>query len=186
HPGRRAPVRAGRHPRAALRVLRRAPGRCGHGDLPGAGPRRHRRVTAADRPRAAAIAVVFVANGLGGPSFLPRLPERQAALGLSDAGLGLALAGMAVGAPAASPGAGGRGGRGGGVRGGAALGTAGAAPSAAPLFGALAVVGAADAGMDIAMNANGAAYEAGSGRSVMHRLHGAWSLGALGAAGMAA
>jgi MFS family permease len=151
-------------------------------------------VTAADRPRAAAIAVVFVANGLGGPSFLPRLPERQAALGLSDAGLGLALAGMAVGALAASPVAGRLVGRVGSRRVvvasalalGASLWTAGAAPSAAPLFGALAVVGAADASMDIAMNANGAAYEAGSGRSVMHRLHGAWSLGALGAAGMAA
>ena len=29
------------------------------------------------RPRASAVAVAFVANGLGGPSFLPRLPERR-------------------------------------------------------------------------------------------------------------
>ena len=36
------------------------------------------------------------------------------------------------------------------------------------------------------MNANGAAYELRSGRSVMHGLHGTWSLGALAAAGIAA
>jgi hypothetical protein len=48
------------------------------------------------------------------------------------------------------------------------------------------VVGAADAAMDIAMNANAAEDEKRSGRSVMHRLHGAWSLGALAGAGLAA
>ena len=54
------------------------------------------------------------------------------------------------------------------------------------LFAALALIGAADAGMDIAMNANGTAYERRSGRSLMHRMHGAWSLGALAGAGVAA
>ena len=137
---------------------------------------------------------MFVANGLGGPSFLPRLPERQADLGLSDAGLGVVLAGMAAGALAASPVAG----RAVGWVGSrpvvvaaaltlaASLWTAGAAPEPVVLFLALALVGAADASMDIAMNANGAAYERRSGRSVMHRLHGAWSLGALAGAGLAA
>jgi MFS family permease len=146
------------------------------------------------RPRAAAVAAVFVANGLGGPSFLPRLPERQADLGLSDLGLGVVLVGLAAGALVASPVAG----RLVGVVGsrpvavGAALAlaaslwTAGAAPHAAVLFAALALIGAADAGMDIAMNANGAAYERRSGRSLMHRMHGAWSLGALAGAGIAA
>lgn len=146
------------------------------------------------RARASAIAVVFVANGLGGPSFLPRLPERQADLGLSHAGLGVVLAGMAAGALAASPLAGRAVERAGSrpvvVAAGLALGTslwtAGAAPGPVVLFAALAVVGAADAAMDIAMNANGSAYERRSGRSVLHRLHGAWSLGALGAAGLAA
>jgi MFS family permease len=69
---------------------------------------------------------------------------------------------------------------------GASLWIAGAAPSAGALFAALAVVGAADAAMDISMNANGAAYEDRTGRSVMHGFHGAWSLGALGGAGLAA
>jgi len=146
------------------------------------------------RARPAAIAAVFVANGLGGPSFLPRLPERQEALGLSDAGLGLVLVGMAAGALAASPAAG----RAVGCVGSrpvavaaavavaASLWTAGAAPHPVVLFVALAGIGAADAAMDIAMNANGAAYERVSGRSLMHRLHGAWSLGSLTAAGVAA
>lgn len=151
-----------------------------------------RRPTAS--PSGGAVAVVFVANGLGGPSFLPRLPERQASLGLSDAGLGAVLVGMAVGALVASPLAGRAVERLGSRRVvlaaavglGGALWTAGAAPTPAALFAALAAIGAADAAMDIAMNANGAAYERRAGRSVMHRLHGAWSLGSLGAAGLAA
>ncbi len=145
-------------------------------------------------PRLGAVVVAFVANGLGGPSFLARLPERQSDLGLPDATLGLTLVGMAVGAMAASPVAGRLVGRLGsrpvlvvaatGL--GASLWTVGAAPNAPTLFAALAVVGAADAAMDISMNANGSAYESRSGRSVMHRLHGTWSLGALAAAAIAA
>ncbi|HET6833779.1 MAG TPA: MFS transporter [Acidimicrobiales bacterium] len=141
-----------------------------------------------------AVAVAFVANGLGGPSFLARLPERQSDLGLSDATLGLTLVGMALGAMAASPAAGGLVSRLGsrpvlviaaaGL--GASLWTVGAAPNAPTLFAALTLVGATDAAMDISMNANGAAYENRSGRSVMHGLHGTWSLGALAAAGIAA
>jgi MFS family permease len=140
------------------------------------------------------VAVAFVANGLGGPSFLARLPERQSALGLSDATLGLTLVGMALGAMAASPAAGGLVSRLGsrpvlvGAAGGlgASLWTVGAAPNAPALFAALIVVGATDAAMDVSMNANGAAYEHRSGRSGMHGLHGTWSLGALAAAGIAA
>jgi Major Facilitator Superfamily len=146
------------------------------------------------RPRAGAVAAAFVVNGLGGPSFLPRLPERQAALGLSDAGLGVVLVGMAAGALVASPVAG----RLIGTLGsrpvvvasalalGASLWTAGAAPTALTLALALALIGASDAAMDTAMNANAAAYEGRTGRSIMHRLHGAWSIGALTAAGVAA
>jgi MFS family permease len=140
------------------------------------------------------VAVAFVANGLGGPSFLARLPERQSDLGLSDPTLGLTLVGMAVGAMAASPVAGRLVSRlgsrpvlvvaAGGL--GASLWTVGAAPNAPMLFAALTVVGATDAAMDISMNANGAAYGSRSGRSVMHGLHGTWSLGALAAAGVAA
>src|SRR5690606_21056571 len=125
---------------------------------------------------------------------LPRLPERQASLGLSAAGLGAVLVGMAVGALVASPLAGRAVERLGSRRVvlaaavglGGALWTAGAAPTPAALFAALAAIGAADAAMDIAMNANGAAYERRAGRSVMHRLHGAWRRWPVGAAGLAA
>jgi MFS family permease len=144
-------------------------------------------------PRARAIAVVFAANGLAGPSFLARLPDRQADLGLSDAELGLVLVGLSLGALVTSPVAGRLVGTLGSrtlvvaaaVTLGACLWLAGAAPNAPVLLVALAVVGAADACMDIAMNANGAAFEDWSDRSVMHRLHGAWSVGALVAAGVA-
>jgi len=146
------------------------------------------------RPRAGAVAAAFVVNGLGGPSFQPRLPERQAALGLSDAGLGLVLVGFAAGALVASPVAGRLIGKLGSrpvviasaVALGASLWTAGAAPTPLALGLALALIGASDAAMDTAMNANAAAYEGGTGRSIMHRLHGAWSVGALAAAGVAA
>jgi MFS family permease len=145
-------------------------------------------------PRASAIAVAFVANGLGVPSFLPRLPGRQADLGLSDAALGGILLGLAAGAVVASPIAGRAVGRFGSrpvvvtaaITLGASLWSAGAAPHATLLFLAFLFIGAADAALDIAMNANGAAYERGTGRSLMHRLHAAWSLGALAAAGLAA
>ena len=146
------------------------------------------------RPRAAAVAAAFVVNGLGGPSFQPRLPERQAALGLSDAGLGLVLVGFAAGALVASPVAGRLIGKLGSrpvvvasaLALGASLWSAGAAPTPLTLALALALIGASDAAMDTAMNANAAAYEGRTGRSIMHRLHGAWSIGALTAAGVAA
>ena len=151
-----------------------------------------RAVRGRGRP-AVAIAAVFVVNGLGGPSFLARLPVRQADLGLSDAGLGATLAVFAIGAFVASPLMGPLIGRFGsrrvvlvaGVVLGGSLPLVGAAPNAVTFALAMALTGAADAGMDIAMNANGAAHEAATGRSILHRLHGAWSLGALGAAALA-
>jgi MFS family permease len=144
-------------------------------------------------PRRALLGA-FVANGLGGPSFLARLPERQDALGLSDAGLGAVLLGLALGALVASPAAGSAVRRFGsrrvtvvaGLAVGASLWCTGAAGSAPALFAGLVSVGAADAVMDTAMNANGAAYERSTRRSVLHGLHAAWSIGALGAAGLAA
>jgi MFS family permease len=142
--------------------------------------------------RVGPVAAVYVANGFGGPSFLARLPERQHALGLSEGRLGLVVAGMALGAAGASPVAGRLVERVGSrtvvAVSAAVLGLTlwwvGAAPTALSLFGALVVVGAADAAMDTSMNANGALFEHRSGRSVMHRLHAAWSLGALAAAGV--
>jgi hypothetical protein len=152
-----------------------------------------RALVGAPSVRPEAIAVLFVANGMAAPSFLARLPDRQADLGLSDAELGFTLVGLAFGALLASPvvarilrhvssrrvavTA--------GVALGASLPLVGEARSGVTFFLAMAVVGVFDAGMDIAMNANGAAYERLSGRSVLHRLHAAWSLGALTAAALA-
>lgn len=135
-----------------------------------------------------ALVLAFVANGLGGPSFLARLAERQDALDLSDAGLGATLLGLGLGALLFSAPAGRLihrvGSRRVTVTAGLVLGltlwSAGAAGTAPVLFGALVVVGAADAAMD----ANGAAHEA-AGRSVLHGLHGAWSFGALAGAALA-
>jgi MFS family permease len=143
--------------------------------------------------RAVALAAVFVANGLGIPSFLARLAERQDDLGLSDAALGATVLGTGAGALLASPAAGWAVHRYGsrqmttaaGIAAGSTLPLAAVAPSAPALFAALAVVGAADAAMDIAMNANGSAAEVEAGRSILHRLHATWSLGALLAAGLA-
>ncbi len=44
-----------------------------------------------------AVGAVFLINGLGIATFLPRLPEIQQRLGLSDAGLGAALTGVGFG-----------------------------------------------------------------------------------------
>jgi MFS family permease len=142
------------------------------------------------RRETTALTVTFVANGLGAPSFLARVPERQDGLHLSDAGLGVVLLGLAFGALVVSPFAGRAVGRLGSrplavaacIALGATLWLTGAAPSPVTLFLALAGVGACDAVMDIAMNANGGLYERRSGRSELHRLHAAWSVGALGAA----
>ena len=73
-----------------------------------------------------------------------------------------------------------------GVAIGATLWATGAASTAPALFVALAITGAADAAMDAAMNANGAAFEATTGRSALHRLHAWWALGALAGAGVGA
>ena len=125
----------------------------GRPERPGAKPQEREarvpglRLRARRAPWIGAVVVAFVANGLGGPSFLARLPERQSDLDLSDATLGLTLVGMALGAMAASPVAGRLVGRvgsrpvlvvaAGGL--GASLWTVGAAPNPAALFAALTV-----------------------------------------------
>jgi len=133
-----------------------------------------------------------LANGLAGPSVLPRVPDLQEELRFSDAGLGVALGGLALGALVASPVAGRLVARRGApavglpaiVALGLVLGGVDLAVDGPTLLVALAVVGAMDAAADIAMNAAGAGLQAARGRSVMHRLHAAWSVGALGAAGI--
>jgi MFS family permease len=156
----------------------------GSGKLPGL----------AAHPARPALVAAFVANGLGIPGFLARLADRQDELGLSDAALGVTILGTSLGALAISPFCGALVQRftsrrvtvAAGTLLGAGLWAAGAAPSAPALFAVLAALGAADAAMDVSMNANGAAYEGDTGRSTLHGLHAAWSIGALCTGGIAA
>ena len=138
------------------------------------------------RPTARAVAVASWPTASVARASCPACPSGRRTPACRTRGSGSQAGGFAGGASASSPVAG----RLVGTVGsrpvvvaaatvlGASLWLAGAAPQPVVLAATLALIGAADAAMDIAMNANAGAYEALSGRSVMHRLHGLWSLGA--------
>jgi MFS family permease len=65
-----------------------------------------------------------------------------------------------------------------------ALLTPGLAPSLPLLVLAVALLGAANGGLDVAMNAQAVAVEQGYGRSIMSSFHAAWSFGGLGGAAL--
>jgi MFS family permease len=146
-------------------------------------------VTAPPRPgRAAlALAVVFFANGAAFASWIPRIPELQAGLELSNAALGLVLAGGGAGGlfgTVLSPVLLRRvGSRPVAVLAGAGVGLSLPLVAVAPAAGVLAAVlftaAAADALTDIAMNDLGVHAQRITRRSLMNRLHAGWSLGAL-------
>jgi MFS family permease len=139
--------------------------------------------------RSARVAVgsVFLINGLGIATFLPRLPEIQQRLGLSDAGLGAALTGAGfgglLGSLAAGPIVTRLGSRRTTLAAGTLLGLAlfplGIAPSGVALAIALAVVGFADAVTDIAMNSHGMRVQRLYPRPIINGFHAAWSVGAM-------
>ena len=140
------------------------------------------------------IAGVFFVNGATVGSWAPHIPLVKAGLELSPSSLGIALLAMAVGAVVAMPLA------------GLAIGHWGSArvtrlagllfcpslvlpvmaPSYPLLIVALAVFGALNGAMDVAMNAHGVAVERKYGRPVMSSYHGMWSLGGLTGAGIGA
>src|SRR5206468_2355189 len=60
------------------------------------------------------------------------------------------------------------------------------APSALALAALLAVFGAANGAMDVAMNGHGVAVERELGRPIMSSLHAGWSFGGFASAGLAA
>jgi MFS family permease len=138
--------------------------------------------------------VVFVANGALVASWIVRIPDVQAGLGLREGTLGLVLAGLAVGVLLALPVAGAAVARlgsravtlAGMLVGVAALPLTGLAGGPVALSGCLLALGVGAATMDVGMNAQGIGVEAGYGRSVLVGMHAAWSLGALGAAGVGA
>jgi MFS family permease len=143
-------------------------------------------------PRRARIAVTatFLVNGLGGPSFITRIPSIRTDLGLREALLGTLLSLLAVGivtgllvAGRLIPRTGSR------VvtLAGAlvmllAMPLVGLAGGPVPLAFALFAMGFGSSTMDVGMNAQGVGVERIMQRSVLLGMHGAWSLGALLAA----
>ncbi|GAB3449822.1 MFS transporter [Phycicoccus ginsengisoli] len=143
-----------------------------------------------------AVSAMFATNGALFAGVVPRYPDITAALHLSSAAFGAAVAGYGVGAVLAGPFAAPLVRRFGSARFAVAttLGVAanlvliGAAPAWALLALALALAGALDSLTDIAENAQGLRVERGLRRSVLGSMHAMWSVGAVagGALGSAA
>ena len=135
---------------------------------------------------------VFFANGVVIGTWVVRIPAVQQRLGLGEGLLGVALLGAAVGALAAMPLVGALVSRFGSRR---VVGTTAlllslslVAPALAPnllsLVLALMMVGAANGGLDVSMNAQAVVVERGYGRPIMSSFHAAWSFGGLAGAAL--
>ncbi|WP_226356432.1 MULTISPECIES: MFS transporter [unclassified Pseudonocardia] len=140
-----------------------------------------------ERRARAAVALVFLTNGLVYANLLPRFPQIKADLGLSNTQLGLAVAAMPFAALLA------------GLTAGpliarftsakvASFGMAvialgvvlvGFAPSWALFATAMLLVGASDAVVDVAQNAHGLRVQRRYGRSILNGFHALWSVGAV-------
>ena len=134
-----------------------------------------------------AVALFFLTNGALFANLLPRYPEIKAALDLTNTEFGLAVAAYPVGSLVAGLAAAAL------IRrfrssrvalagtivisGGVLL--AGLAPSWALLAGALLLVGAADAIVDVAQNSHGLRVQRLFGRSILNAFHATWSVGAV-------
>jgi predicted MFS family arabinose efflux permease len=142
----------------------------------------------------AAITVVFFANGALFASWASRIPALSDRVDASTGLLGLALLAPAIGAVAMMPAIGrlltGRSSRAFCLAGLVGLMAAVILPSLAQSIPELAlgliVVGAANATLDIAMNAQGLAIERRMGRPILSSLHAAFSFGGFAGAGLGA
>lgn len=145
-------------------------------------------------PRAArrAVIVFFMLHGLLVASWIVRIPDVKAHLGLSDGALGLALLGPPAGAVAGQ------------VLVGWLLGVYGSktisvsmavawcllfpllglAPNLPALLTLLVLYGLVSGGLDVAMNAQATVVERRYGRPLLASFHGAWSVASLIAAGV--
>jgi predicted MFS family arabinose efflux permease len=140
------------------------------------------------------VAAVFCLNGFGYGSWVPRIAEIQAKLGLSEGELGIALFMAAVGALIAMPLAGAAAHRYGSRATTAvavacfalALPALALAPGPLALGGVLLLFGATFASLDVAMNSQGVAVEKALRRPIMSSLHGMFSLGGMAGAGATA
>ena len=142
-------------------------------------------------PRFAVLGVFFV-NGVVIGTWVVRIPAIKEKLGLGEGLLGVALLGAAVGALVAMPIVGALVSRLGSRR---VVGTAALllsvsllmpalAPNLPSLVLALVMLGAANGGLDVAMNAQAVAVERGYGRPIMSSFHAAWSFGGLAGAAL--
>ena len=146
-------------------------------------------LTGRRQPQAArlAVAAVFFANGALFANVIPRYPEIRNDLGLSNAGLGSALAAFPLGALVAGVFAAALIQRFGSARVATVgiVGLAGAlvlvglAPSWAVLAAILFVAGGIDAVTDVGQNAHGLRVQRAYGRSIVNSFHGIWSIGAV-------
>jgi MFS family permease len=134
-----------------------------------------------------AVTLFFAANGIAISSFIARVPDVQAGLGISKATLGLVLGSLSAGVVAGLVVAGWAVDRTGSRRvalfgaatGVSALSVVGLAPGPLPLALGLFVAGAGLSSMDVGMNAQAVGVERAYDRSIMVGFHGAWSVGAL-------
>jgi fucose permease len=132
-----------------------------------------------------AVSAIFFANGLVLASWLPHIPAVKGRHAISDGELGIVLLAMAAGAVLALPWAGWLVGRAGSrrVTSAAALALCLAlplpllSPNVALLSLSLLVLGACNATLDVAMNAQAVAVEHRYGRAIMSSFHGLFSLG---------
>jgi MFS family permease len=142
-------------------------------------------------PRLAVLGVFF-ANGVVIGTWVVRIPAVQQRLGLGEGLLGIALLGAAVGALAAMPLVGALVSRFGSRR---VVGTTAlllsfslVTPALAPnlffLVPALMLLGEANGGLDVSMNAQAVEVERGYGRPIMSSFHAAWSFGGLAGAAL--
>jgi MFS family permease len=135
---------------------------------------------------------VFFTNGVVIGTWVVRIPAIKERLGLGEGLLGVVLLGAAVGALVAMPVVGALVSRFGSRRvvGVSALALTvvlpapGLAPSLPLLVLAVVLLGAANGGLDVAMNAQAVAVERGYGRPIMSSFHAAWSFGGLGGAAL--
>jgi MFS family permease len=135
---------------------------------------------------------VFFANGVVIGTWVVRIPAIKERLGLGEGLLGVALLGAAVGALVAMPLVGALVSRLGSRRvvGTTALllslslVTPALAPNLYSLVPALMLLGAANGGLDVSMNAQAVVVERGYGRPIMSSFHAAWSFGGLAGAAL--
>ncbi|HET6210331.1 MAG TPA: MFS transporter [Jatrophihabitans sp.] len=132
-----------------------------------------------------ATAIVFAFNGFLWAAWVPHIPEVKARLGLSDAALGLALLGPAIGSMISMPLVGRATTRFGSAKVTAAVAFAsylviagpGLAGNLAGLFLALLLWGVTAGALDVAMNAQAVQIETSYRRPIMSSFHAFWSVG---------